>query len=570
MRPDRMTTKSHEAFQEASQRASRFGNPELQPEHLLAAMLEQEGGVAAPLLQKAGADVAALRDAVARKVEGFPQVSGGAEPGLSRRTLEIIRRAEDEAKALKDDFVSVEHYVLGMAKHDREMMSLFEQHGGHQLREAPLGARERPRQPAHHGSRSRREVPGAREVHAATSPTAARQGKDRPGHRSRRGDPARHAGPLAAHEEQPGPHRRARRRQDGDRRGDRPAHRAGRRPGVAEEQAALFARHGRARRRREVPWRVRGPAQGRAQGGRGLARAEHPLHRRAAHDRRRRRGRGLDGRGESPEAGARARGAAVHRRDDARRVPEAHREGRRARAAISAGLRVAADRGGHDRDPPRTEGALRGPPRDPHPGRGARRGGDAERPLRHRPLPAGQGDRSRRRSGGEDQDGSRQHAGGDRRRVAQADAASDRRAGAQEGARSGEQGAPRGRQASDRRARGGIARHARAVAAREGDHRADPEVAARDRAAPSRGRSGAAPRRSRARGGDQLRHDPGAREEDRGVAQAAREGAGEDELPARGGHRPGHRRDRLEVDGHPRHQDDARARCTSSSTWRTS
>ncbi len=130
MRPDRMTTKSREAFQEGLARASRYGNPELQPEHLLSAMLEQEGGVAGPLLQKAGADASALRSAVATKVGGLPRVTGGAEPSLSRRTLEIIRRAEDEAKQLKDDYVSVEHYVLAMARHDRDMMGLFEQNGG--------------------------------------------------------------------------------------------------------------------------------------------------------------------------------------------------------------------------------------------------------------------------------------------------------------------------------------------------------------------------------------------------------------------------------------------------------
>src|SRR5580704_7873678 len=130
MRPDRMTTKSREAFREASERASRFGNPELVPEHLLAAMLDQDGGVAAPLLQKAGADVSGLRDAVARKIEGLPRVSGGSEPGLSRRALEVIRRADDEAKKLKDDFISVEHYVLAMAQHDRDVQGLFEQHGG--------------------------------------------------------------------------------------------------------------------------------------------------------------------------------------------------------------------------------------------------------------------------------------------------------------------------------------------------------------------------------------------------------------------------------------------------------
>jgi len=125
-----MTTKSREAFQEAIDRASRFGNPELQPEHLLAAVLDQEGGVAAPLLQKAGADLAQLRDALTRRLEGFPKVSGGAEPGLSRRMLEVIRRADDEAKQLKDEYVSVEHYLLAMAKHDRDVASLMEQSSG--------------------------------------------------------------------------------------------------------------------------------------------------------------------------------------------------------------------------------------------------------------------------------------------------------------------------------------------------------------------------------------------------------------------------------------------------------
>jgi ATP-dependent Clp protease ATP-binding subunit ClpB len=130
MRPDRMTTKSREAFQDAIDRASRFGNPEVQSEHLLAAMLAQQGGVAAPLLQKAGGDVDALVASVDKRIEGFPRVTGGAEPGLSRRTLEVIRRADDEAKSLKDDFVSVEHYVLAMSKHDREVMAILAQNGG--------------------------------------------------------------------------------------------------------------------------------------------------------------------------------------------------------------------------------------------------------------------------------------------------------------------------------------------------------------------------------------------------------------------------------------------------------
>jgi ATP-dependent Clp protease ATP-binding subunit ClpB len=125
-----MTTKSQEAFREAVDAASRRGNPELQPEHLLLAMIDQDGGVARPLLQKGGSNVDALRTAVSARIEGFPRVTGGADPGLSRRTNEVARKAEDEAKALKDDFISVEHYLLAFAKGDREVQGLFEANGG--------------------------------------------------------------------------------------------------------------------------------------------------------------------------------------------------------------------------------------------------------------------------------------------------------------------------------------------------------------------------------------------------------------------------------------------------------
>ncbi len=125
-----MTTKSQEAMRVALDAASRRGNPEVIPEHMLVAMLAQDGGVAGPLLQKAGADLTLLEREITRRVEGLPRVSGGAEPGLHRRTLEVMRKAEDEAKTLKDDFISVEHLVLAMAKFDRELMAVFELAGG--------------------------------------------------------------------------------------------------------------------------------------------------------------------------------------------------------------------------------------------------------------------------------------------------------------------------------------------------------------------------------------------------------------------------------------------------------
>ena len=130
MRPDRMTTKSQEAFRASSDIASRRGNPEIVPEHLLRAMLDQDGGIALPLFQKAGGDPEALLRRVDAYMEKLPRVSGGADPTLSRRTMEVLRRAEDEAKTLKDDFVSVEHLMLALAKHDREAQGDFEASGG--------------------------------------------------------------------------------------------------------------------------------------------------------------------------------------------------------------------------------------------------------------------------------------------------------------------------------------------------------------------------------------------------------------------------------------------------------
>ncbi len=129
MRTDRMTTKAHEALRAALDRASRRGNPELHPEHVLRALIDQEEGLVAPILSKAGANPQGVRDSLELRLRDFPQVSGGAEPQLSRRTLTLLQKAEDESKALKDDFVSTEHLLLAGAKHDRELMSLLERQG---------------------------------------------------------------------------------------------------------------------------------------------------------------------------------------------------------------------------------------------------------------------------------------------------------------------------------------------------------------------------------------------------------------------------------------------------------
>ncbi len=56
------------------------------------------------------------------KIDGYPRVSGGGEPNLSRRALAVMQKAEDEAKALKDEYISTEHVLLAAAKVDKDVM----------------------------------------------------------------------------------------------------------------------------------------------------------------------------------------------------------------------------------------------------------------------------------------------------------------------------------------------------------------------------------------------------------------------------------------------------------------
>ncbi|NUP10279.1 MAG: ATP-dependent chaperone ClpB [Polyangiaceae bacterium] len=129
MRFDRMTTKAQEAIRGALDYASKNGHPELYPEHVLRELIVQEGGIVAPVISKAGASPEAIRTALESKLQSYPRVSGGAEPGLSRRLMTMMQKAEDEAKALKDDFISTEHMLLAAAKNDRDIMALFERAG---------------------------------------------------------------------------------------------------------------------------------------------------------------------------------------------------------------------------------------------------------------------------------------------------------------------------------------------------------------------------------------------------------------------------------------------------------
>src|SRR5512146_2095767 len=116
IRPDRLTIKAQEALRDAGENARRRGNPVTNDAHLFAALLAQEEGVVQPLLQKAGLNVARLRDETGREITRFPTQSGGAEPTFSRELNRVFDRAEQEAKRLGDQYVSTEHLLLALAE----------------------------------------------------------------------------------------------------------------------------------------------------------------------------------------------------------------------------------------------------------------------------------------------------------------------------------------------------------------------------------------------------------------------------------------------------------------------
>ena len=103
MQMDRMTTKSREALSAAMDLALRQGHPELLPSHLMLAILGQRDGVGPALFERGGAQLKALEAEFRQNLEGLPKVSGGSAPNLSRRALNLLTKAEDEAKRLKDD-----------------------------------------------------------------------------------------------------------------------------------------------------------------------------------------------------------------------------------------------------------------------------------------------------------------------------------------------------------------------------------------------------------------------------------------------------------------------------------
>ncbi|HVA58705.1 MAG TPA: ATP-dependent chaperone ClpB [Gemmatimonadaceae bacterium] len=112
--PDRLTVKAAEALNSAVADARRAGNPVVYDLHVLIALLAQDEGIVVPVLQKLGANVTAIREQAAQEIGRLPKQSD-AQPNVSRELSSVFDKAEDEAKALGDEYVSTEHLLVALS-----------------------------------------------------------------------------------------------------------------------------------------------------------------------------------------------------------------------------------------------------------------------------------------------------------------------------------------------------------------------------------------------------------------------------------------------------------------------
>ena len=112
MRLDKLTTKTREALVSAQELAQKRGHAELTPEHVVAALLAQDGGIVAPLLRRVGVEPQLVAKAIERALDQLPSAQGALDVGMSRRARDLVERAEKEAERFKDEYTSTEHLLL--------------------------------------------------------------------------------------------------------------------------------------------------------------------------------------------------------------------------------------------------------------------------------------------------------------------------------------------------------------------------------------------------------------------------------------------------------------------------
>ena len=130
MRQDKLTTKFQQALAEAQSLALSNDNQYIEPEHILAAIMDDEEGVANGLFERAGANAKQIREAVTDAIAKFPKVTGtGGDVQVSRDTVRAFNLAEKEATKRSDSFISSEVFLLALTDGSLEVSKLLSRFG---------------------------------------------------------------------------------------------------------------------------------------------------------------------------------------------------------------------------------------------------------------------------------------------------------------------------------------------------------------------------------------------------------------------------------------------------------
>jgi ATP-dependent Clp protease ATP-binding subunit ClpB len=128
---DKLTRRSSEAFGAARQQATADGNPHVDALHLLAALIQQDGGTAAPLLRAVGADPTSVLADVSTQLARLPRIAGttASAPENSRALLKVLATAGERAEKLHDEYISTEHLLVGLAADGGQAATLLRKYG---------------------------------------------------------------------------------------------------------------------------------------------------------------------------------------------------------------------------------------------------------------------------------------------------------------------------------------------------------------------------------------------------------------------------------------------------------
>ena len=127
---DKLTTKFQEALQTSQQLATKSSHPEIKSIHVLTSLLQQEGGIVVPILEKAGVDVTKLKASTLAALEREPRVNGStSQPQMSYDLRQTLDAADAVREKLSDDYLSVEHFLLGALDSDSPAGKILKENG---------------------------------------------------------------------------------------------------------------------------------------------------------------------------------------------------------------------------------------------------------------------------------------------------------------------------------------------------------------------------------------------------------------------------------------------------------